>query len=69
MIHVKIGEAATSLAQILDQALQGEEVVIEREDGGAVRMVAVRQAAAPEPEFSNEALASMDDCELNHYLC
>ena len=69
MIHVMIDEAATRLNELVNSAVQGEEVILEQADGRQVRLSPVRQAETGEVEISNEALADLDDRELNHYLC
>ena len=68
MIEVKLPDAEKHLAQYVDRALKGEDVVIAW-GGKAVRLVPVEPAtAAHHDEITNEALASIDDREFNHYL-
>lgn len=47
MHTVDVEEAQTRLSELIREATQGEEVVIAREDGTAVRLVPVEQNARP----------------------
>ena len=47
MHTVHVNEAQTRLSELIREAAQGEEVVIAREDGTAVRLVPVEQPARP----------------------
>ena len=69
MIHVQIDHAAARLAELLDRAVAGEDILIERKDGVTVRLAPVREPVNADINVSNEALASIDDRELNHFLC
>lgn len=51
MSTVDIGEAKARLSELIGEAAGGEEVVIAREDGTAVRLVPVR--AAPRTGFGS----------------
>ncbi len=67
MIEVSLHEAETHLTEILEKALHGEDVVISRGLGGAVRLVPVENPKM-EDYRQNEALASADNREFNHYM-
>ena len=69
MIHVTIDEAAARLPELLDCAVQGDVIEIERPDGTAVQLNAIQHPIEGAEEFSYEALAGIDDRELNHFLC
>ena len=47
MHTVPVEEAQARLAELIGEAAEGEEVVIAREDGTAVRLVPVGQQARP----------------------
>ncbi|HYH83529.1 MAG TPA: hypothetical protein VEX86_27285 [Longimicrobium sp.] len=44
---LKVADAQTRLAELIDKALGGEDVVIAREDGKAVRLVPVEMYGVP----------------------
>lgn len=47
MHTVHVDEAQTRLPELIGEAVEGEEVVIAREDGTAVRLVPVEPQARP----------------------
>ena len=67
MVEVTVREAEANLAEMVQQALDGELVIIEADQEHAVRLVPVEHRANAQ-DFSNELIASMDDREFNHYL-
>jgi prevent-host-death family protein len=47
MYTVNVDEAQARLSDLIREAADGEEVVIAREDGTAVRLVPIEQSARP----------------------
>jgi prevent-host-death family protein len=47
MYTVHVDEAQARLSELIREAADGEEVVIAREDGTAVRLVPIEQSARP----------------------
>ncbi|HYW05645.1 MAG TPA: type II toxin-antitoxin system prevent-host-death family antitoxin [Longimicrobium sp.] len=47
MYTVHVDEARTRLSELIREAAEGEDVVIAREDGTAVRLVPIEQPARP----------------------
>jgi prevent-host-death family protein len=47
MYTVHVDEAQARLSELIREAADGEEVVIAREDGTAVRLVPIAQSARP----------------------
>lgn len=64
VIEVDTLQAEHDLSSYVEKALEGEEVIISS-GTQAVRLVPIHHES---PEFPNEMLAGIDDCELNHYL-
>ena len=61
MHQVNIEEAKTHLPDLIEAAVHGEEIVIAKDDGHAVRLVPVTRAK-PRPQFgSAEGLIVISD--------
>lgn len=61
MHEVKLKEAEVRLAELIDEAAQGEEVVITRGDGTAFKIVPISKTK-PYPKFgSAKGLIKMSD--------
>lgn len=61
MHQVNLQEAGTQLAKLIEEAANGEEVVITRSDGSAFRIVPI-SSIKPRPTFgSARGLVSMAD--------
>ena len=61
MHHINIDEAKTNLPDLIDAAINGEEVVIAKDDQHVVKLVPISQAK-PRPQFgSAKGLISISD--------
>jgi prevent-host-death family protein len=61
MHQVNLQEAGTQLAELIEEAASGEEVVITRSDGTAFKIVQIK-SAKPRPIFgSAKGLIEMSD--------
>ena len=61
MHHINIDEAKTNLPDLIDAAINGEEIVIAKDDQHVVKLVPISQAK-PRPQFgSAKGLISISD--------
>lgn len=61
MIKIDLKEAETRLAELIEEAAEGEDVIITRSDGISFKIVAIPQAE-PRPKFgSAKGLIEMSD--------
>lgn len=61
MYSIDIQEAETQLAKLVEEAAQGEDVIITRKDGTAFRIVPVRDTVAAPKFGSAKGLIKISD--------
>ncbi len=66
-IHVNIGEAKTQLSKLVDAALRGEDVVLDKAGEPKVRLVALPEAAAIDRELREAKRRAAFGCLAEKY--
>lgn len=61
MHTIHVDEAQSRLSDLIGEASRGEDVVITREDGAAVRLVPIRHAVQPKFGSARGLIAIADD--------